>query len=101
MFIKTMTNRQASSKQCPFTNNGKNCKHKNCMAWVKVYDEVSREDHSGGSSFILEQKRKRHHSTGELKRTGPSGCGGVYTLEAEGYCSMAYPNDTIKEAYSN
>ncbi len=70
----------AKEKWCPFKNDV--CVTLGCMAFIKIENEIIREDHSGGKQMINEAAIKRGQPLSDIKRIGRDGSEGLYILPA-------------------
>lgn len=91
--MKTLNEEAARTKICPLSlaqssGPARQCIASNCMWWVEIHSEVTREDHSDGHHYMLSLKVQQSRSS-SLEREGPPGCSGVWILPAEGICAIA------------
>jgi hypothetical protein len=84
--MKSYTKEELEKKFCPFQATTDGCCTTRCMACHEKHSRVSREDHSGGSEAMLAEAIRRGRSFSDVKREGPGGCLGKFTLEAEYVC---------------
>lgn len=88
--MKSYTAEELTKMVCPFSFNrdgyARNCQGTVCMACHKKHERIQREDHSGGHQMMCEQALKRGRSSKDIKRDGPGGSLGKFTLEAEYIC---------------
>lgn len=95
---KSMTEKTAREKSCPFKDDvnysDTMCIASNCMGWVQAESELKREDHSNGKEMIFKEGRKNGRTP---IRTGPSSSTGYWILPALGYCAKIHNDETILE----
>uniref|UniRef100_A0A6M3JMY9 Uncharacterized protein n=1 Tax=viral metagenome TaxID=1070528 RepID=A0A6M3JMY9_9ZZZZ len=91
--MRKLTEEEARKIICPkfsFKNNDTDyiyCSASKCFAWYEVDPKIEREDHSGANENMLRLSVQRNQ---RVKRTGPIGCLGLLTLEAQGTCIKLY-----------